>query len=109
MLSNSQKQKLKSSWGDKSLAMDCFAEVRLYDDLSPWECYIFAMNPQDENEISCLIHDIGLSILESFSMDYILSYYNSEGEGVKVDHEYRPRLISEIYKKLKEIEIYERD
>ncbi len=40
MLNSDQKTKLKASWGEKASSMACMGEVRVYDTLSRWECYI---------------------------------------------------------------------
>jgi hypothetical protein len=111
MLNDKQKEKLKSSWGDKAEALDCLAEVRVYDPLSDWQCYIYAMNPDNENEILCLI-SLGKNLFPVFSewtMHEISLLYNSHGENAEIDLEYRPRNINEIYKKLRESHTYERE
>ncbi len=101
MLSNQQKDKLKSSWGDKATSMSCMAEVRIYDPLSAWECYIYAMNPEDEDEISCIINGFTIEAIE-WRLNELYERYNVEGEPVQLDQEYRPRRAAELFKILHE-------
>lgn len=97
MLNDRQKEKLKASWGDKASSMACMAEVRVYDPLSPWECYIYAMNPEDEDEICCLIKGFFVEVTE-WRLSEIASRFNANGEPVEVDYEYRPRRAAELFK-----------
>ncbi len=95
--------KLKNNWGDKANSMDCMVEVRVYDPLSSWECYIFAMNPDNEDEISCIIKGFFVEIVEAWSVKEIMSRFNSEGESLQIDYEYRPRKAAELFKTLCEV------
>lgn len=97
MLNTKQKDKLKANWGDKASAMACMAEVRVYDPLSPWECYIYALNPEDEDEICCIINGFSLEICE-WRLSEIATRFNAEGEAVQMDNEYRPRRAAELFK-----------
>ena len=110
MLNDKQKEKLKNQWGDKADALACFAQVRVYDSLSDWQCYIFAVNPENENEIQCLISG-GKNlepIVTPWSMYELSLLYNSNGDGVLVDYDFRPREVAIILKKLNETGAYER-
>ncbi len=104
MLNHNQKQKLLANWGDLAESMACRAEVRLYDPKSSWETYIYAMNPENDDEIMCITkcfkHDC--AITEYTTMKYILGCFNEDGENLKLDHEYRPRRAAELFKKLNE-------
>jgi len=92
--------KLKNNWGDKAESLACMAELRVYDPLSDWQCYIYAMNPDNEDEIMCLIS--GGKNVEPITTEWALSemelLYNSDGEGVEIDKEYRPRRTDELFK-----------
>lgn len=99
MLNNKQKEKLLSSWGEKASSMACMAEVRVYDPLSAFECYIYALNPEDEDEILCIIKSSSVSA-DKWKLSELRSCYNSEGEPLQIDYEYRPRIASEILKRL---------
>lgn len=108
MLSHKQKEKLKANWGEKASSMACMAEVRVYDPLSPWECYIYALNPEDEDEISCIIKGFFVEVTE-WSLSELASRFNVEGERPIIDQEYRPRRAAELFKILSESELYERN
>ncbi len=100
MLTEKQKDKLKSNWGEKADSLQCLAEVRIYDPCSNWQCYIYAMNPENEDEIKCIIEGFIVSIEEKWQMSSIENLYNSNGESVKIDEEYRPKRADEVFKNL---------
>jgi hypothetical protein len=77
--------------------MACMAEVRVYDPLSSWECYIYALNPQDEDEICCIIKGFFVEVT-TWKLSEIQQRFNSEGEHVVVDNEFRPRRAAELFK-----------
>jgi len=109
MLNHKQIEKLKANWGEKAEAMSCFAEVRVYDPNSFWECYIYSLNPEDEDEIDCIVK-VGKdqpACVERWFLTNIKCLFNSHGEGVKVDLEYRPKRAAELFKKLNESRIYD--
>lgn len=94
--------KLKQNWGDKAESLSCMSEMRVYDPLSDWQCYIYAVNPDNEDEIMCLIS--GGKNIEPLTTNWTLYelnlLYNSHGEGVEIDIEYRPRRTAELFKLL---------
>jgi len=104
MLNHNQTEKLKQNWGEKAESMSCRAEVRLYDPKSPWQSYIYAMNPENEDELMCITKAFkeDSAITEYTSMKYLLGCFNQDGEGLEVDQEYRPRRAAELFKKLNE-------
>lgn len=97
-------QKLRESWGDKAEAMQCYAELRLYDPSSSWVCYVYAVNPDDDDECMCIVkvsrHNE--ATIERWYLTNIFSLFNQAGEGVEIDREYRPQRAAEIFKKLNE-------
>lgn len=101
MLNQQQKEKLKANWGDKADSMACKAEVRVYDPTSPWRCYIYAMNPEDENQVCVLVRGFEVETCEMDMRD-LQSMFNVEGEGPIVDMEFRPRQVSQLFKLLNE-------
>jgi hypothetical protein len=105
LINDAIKAKLKSNWGDKAEALDCQAELRVYDPLSAWQCYIYAMNPENEDQIMCLIS--ARKTLPPITTDFTISelqlLYNEHGENVQIDTEYRPRSIETLFTKLNEI------
>lgn len=106
MLSNLQKENLFKSWGEIADSMQCKAEVRVYDPLSSWECYIYALNPEDEDEMCCVINGFYVEAIK-WRLSDLFSYYNMHGEAAEIDYEFRPREIGEIYKILKSKEDYD--
>ncbi len=101
MLNSDQKTKLKSYWGEKASSMACMAEVRVFDPLSPWECYIYALNPENEDEICCIIKGFSVEITE-WRLSELASRFNAEGEPVQIDSNYRPQRAAELFKILNE-------
>lgn len=95
------KERLKANWGEKADALDCFAEVRFFDPLSSWCCYIFAMD-QDEETINVLLYSdaIGVEVCTILLSD-ISFMYNEEGQSPKLDTEYRRTKVSELLKRLR--------
>lgn len=102
------KGKLMKNWGDKAECMECNAEFRVYDPKSYWQCFLLAMNPENQQEIKCIISG-GNNLEPTLTewTDYELSLlYNDDGEGVQIDTEYRPRKAAEIWRKLNEQKKY---
>ncbi len=91
MLNDKQIEQLKANWGDKADSLDCYAWVELFDPISNWECYLYALNPEDD-EVKCVIRTNFSSppALETWSLEEIKRLYNQFGEGVQVNEEYRP-------------------
>lgn len=102
MISEKQKELLKSNWGDKTDSLECKAIVRLFCDKSKWECYIISMNPDDEDEIMCLTKpfDDDYAFVEPWSLQEISLLYNLEGEFVRSDKEFVPRYVKYLIKKM---------
>lgn len=104
MITDSQREKLKQSWGEKAEAMQCYAQVRVYDPSSLWECYIYALNPENDDECMCIIkvsRHVEPSIARWYLTDISL-LFNENGDGVSIDTEYRPMRAAELWKKLNE-------
>ncbi len=102
MISDFLKDKLKTNWGEKADALDCLAYVRVFDPLSPWQCYVYALNPDDEDEVECIVKvsKSQEATLERWFMTSIMSLFNTDGESVEVDEEYRPRRALDILNRL---------
>jgi hypothetical protein len=100
MLSQALKDKLKANW---SLAesMACKAEMRVYDPLSSWQCYIIAMDPNNDDHIMCIISvSEWVCVLTPWLISEIGRSYNSEGERPSIDYDYRPKMASQVFKQL---------
>jgi len=106
MLSNNQKEKLKKNWGDLADNLACKAEIRVYDPLSKWECYIYAMNPDDEDEIDCIVTG-AIVFAGRWTISELFAIFNADGEFVKIDPDFVPRCAKTIYDKLKQREYNE--
>lgn len=99
MLTTNQLKRLRANWGEKADAMECNAEVKVYDPQSKWECYLLAINPDDDDELICIVKGFGKEIT-TWSMSGLALLYNDQGEGVQIDHEFRPRKASEVFKNI---------
>ncbi len=89
-------QRLKDNWGEKADAMECYAEVKFIDTMSPWCCYIYALNPDDDDTICCLT----AGHIYTWSLRDLYNSYDTHGEQVFIDTEYRRRKASDLYRKL---------
>lgn len=101
MLSQIIKEKLKKNWGDKSNALDCYAEVKLIDPLSSWCCYIFAMDNEEE-VIQCLLYSDAIGV-DIYTLNILEIYlmYNEHGENPVIDDEFRRTRVIELLKRLR--------
>lgn len=95
------KRLLKANWGEKSDTLNCKPLVRLFDPLSKWCCYIFAMH-EDENLVHCIIYNPldGPEIYTLNTLD-IYTMYNEHGESPMIDEEYRPIAITTLLGRLR--------
>lgn len=93
------KKRLQENWGEKAETLNCYAEIKLYDPLSSWCCYIFAMDPSEEL-IHCLLYSDAMGIeIYTQCMQYIHSMYNEEGEHPKIDYEFRRTKVEELLRR----------
>lgn len=103
MLDEHTKERLKANWGDKAECMACNAELRLFDPLSSWECYLLAINPLDENESKVILvneaHEV--QVLQANMLD-LFGRWNGEGEYMEIDPMFKPRQASALFKVLNE-------
>lgn len=99
MISEKIKNILKHNWGERADAMDCYAEVKFTDNLSGWSCYIYAINPRDEDQIECILRGHSVEI-GYWSLTEIYSTYNAWGDPPKIDNEYRRTKVDQLYKRL---------
>jgi len=96
------KEKLKQNWGEKAECMNCYAEIKYIDESSTWACYVFALNPDDNDEICCLIHARHIIEAVRWSLRDLHESIDSYGENPKVDKEYRRMRVAPLFKKLNE-------
>lgn len=102
MLNSTHKERLLKNWGQKADSMACNVEVRVYDPLSSWECFIYAMNPEDEDEIACILNGFEVEVC-NWRLSEIASHFNAHGEAPEVDNEFRPKRAAELFKQLNEV------
>jgi hypothetical protein len=101
LLSQSVKSRLKSNWGEKSAALDCYAEAKLIDPLSSWACYLFAMD-NNEEMIECLLYSDSMGVeIHTESLEEIFQRYNEQGENPVIDTEYRRTRVVELLRRLR--------
>ena len=101
MINPNQIELLKRNWGEKADALDCFAYVRLFDHLSNWQCYLFAIS-DDELVAKAAFHTPALGLqIDTITIQELSTMYNSEGEAPLIDEEFRPQHITRIIKRLK--------
>ena len=93
------KQRLYDNWGDKANAMECFAEVKFIDTISPWCCYIYALNP-DDNDTICCISPYGHEQVHEWSLKELVNSHDIHGEQVFMDTEYRRIKASTLCRKI---------
>jgi hypothetical protein len=98
MLTKSQIEKLNANWGDKADSLACKAEVRIYDPDSTWEMMIYAMNPEDNDTIKCIVipHKNFCAILDEWKLSEVTKFFNHFGEHPEIDKEFRPREVTEL-------------
>ena len=89
---------LLANWPLRESA-DCWAEVRLFDGQSGYECYLLAMNPEDEDEVYCILKGCSTEWTD-WRLSEISRLYTASGTPLSTDRQYRPRRAYEIYKQL---------
>lgn len=97
MLNEQIKEILKANWGEKAQAMNCYTEVKFIDDENRWFCYIYALDPNDEDTIACILP--GPRAIE-WSLKELCATYDINGEYVKEDKEFRRIRTAELFKRL---------
>lgn len=96
-MENNALNRLVLNWGEKADAMACKAHVRLYDSLSSWECYIYAINPDDTDEAMVLFRDG----TDSVSLRVLMQCYNGDGDPPQIDRSFVPRELKYLIKEIK--------
>lgn len=99
MLTSKQIKRLVANWGERADALDCNAEARIYDPMSKWECYIYALEPTEQDEIACIINGETVE-LTTWMLADLRTVFNSLGEGPQNDLGFIPIRITRLLKKL---------
>jgi len=92
---------LENNWGDRAWSLQCKAEIRFYDPLSHWECYVLAVNPADHDEIYAIVNGYQ-PMAGAWSLKAILACYNANGDHPSIDREFVPRDAFILFKQLRE-------
>ncbi len=100
MLPLNVKTRLMDNWGERADAMECYCEVCFIDDLSEWKCYIFALNPEDEDTIQCIVYHKNLVQIAEWTLTDLHKHYNVEGEYPIIDEEFRPQKAGELFRRI---------
>ncbi len=101
MIPEALKTKLKENWCEDDTALYKKAIVRLYDPTSTWECYLIAMD-KEEQDVLCIIHPHKHAPYEftGWTIGELSYLYNENGEGIQIDDEFVPCQASVIMKKM---------
>ncbi len=97
MLNEEIKKRLKTNWGEKADALDCYAEVRYIDRISTWSCYVYALD-EDDDTIMCFIPE-AFHQLVTWSLKDLYSCYDRDGEPMTIDEEYRRTRVTELIRR----------
>lgn len=100
-LSERQKHLLRLNWGYKADTMACNVIVRLFDTAGPFECFLYAQNPDYHDEIKAILCGFTAEDCE-ISMTWLDGFFNSSGEPLKIDNAFRMINAATLLKKLKE-------
>lgn len=100
MISEQMKEKLKHNWGEKADALHCFCEVKIQEPAGRWECYIYAINPEDEDQCMGIMKFNTMVSAQEWSIQDLMHTYNYKGEYPIIDKEFRRRKADVLYKKL---------
>lgn len=100
MLNKKILDKLQENWGERANSLNCYAEVRFYDPFSSWSCYLFAMDPMEQDDIQCLVSEGEFFCIIHWKLHQLYSAYNCEGNSPFLDDEYRPIHMSTLVKRM---------
>lgn len=97
-------KKLQENWGDRADSLDCKAEIRAYDTGSRWECYIYAIDPENRDTAKVLLNN-GEPILTEVNLDELEKTVEAEtGRVPKMDMNFVPTPLKKLLKDLKKHE-----
>jgi hypothetical protein len=107
MITESEKKNLMANWGQLSESMSCFAEVKIVGEI--WECYIYAMDPNDENLVQCIIKTRSDCETCTIFLSEILSQLDRKGYFPIRYWDFRKIKADVLFKKLKGSYVWQRD
>lgn len=98
MINSKQRTRLYANWIHRE-TLTTNAEVRLYDPLSPWECYIIAMNESFPDEIYIILNG-AYPETATWTLSEVIQCYNSLGDHPVVDEHFKPENAGRLLRKL---------
>jgi hypothetical protein len=102
MIPNAIKDMLMENWGTKADSMQALAQIKFIDEHSKWACYVYALNPEDEDTVACIIESPECFEICDWSLNEIYRLFNETGESPEIDEEYRPMKAINIVARLRE-------
>lgn len=99
MINHSTRMQLLDNWGDEMYALEKLAPVKFHEPHSGFECYVIALDHEDNDTIYVLVHNKEISI-SLWSLRDLYLWMNRNGDKLEVDDEYRPRKAKEIFSRL---------
>lgn len=99
-LENRTKLLLMTQWGEKANSLSCDILVKYIDPLGDWACYIYALDPTDQDTIRCIVVDHDDFEVIYWSLEELYKTYNREGDFPIIDEEFRPWNAQKFLKRL---------
>lgn len=92
-------ERLNKNWGIRADCLECYAEARIFDPSSSWECYLLAIDPNDIDQCAVIIVDEWHNIWTiQTTLYYLLGRYNENGELMEWDTTFVRRHAGELLK-----------
>ena len=102
MISQTEINNLIANWGDSMGEMiQKNAMIRIFDHLSKWECFLIAINPEDQDEVFCLLNGFHPE-LDIWRLTEIFECYNKDGDHPRIDDRFVPINARQLLQNLKE-------
>lgn len=95
------KENLLKNWGEKADALECYVEICFYHTDSRWHCYLYALNPDDDDLVKCIITDGDYCEIAEWSLERLLTFYDRAGEFPLIDPEFRRIRANILWKTLR--------
>ena len=90
--------KLQANWGDKADSYDCYAWMRLYDPESRWECYVYAIDPLNEQGAKVCVYN-GTWVFSQVNLDEMMvSFVCENGRAPRHDLDFKGKHLKNILK-----------
>lgn len=95
------RDRLTENWGSEADSMQAVAQIKFIDEHSKWACYVYALNPNDDDTVACIIDSPECFEVCEWSLKEIERLFNSQGESPDIDSEYSPVKAIYIIKRLR--------